>query len=272
MKRMDWRWMGVLLVLVTVAAAAPEAPTFDDNPLEIDTHWGGAGSGESAFKSGDWYFPHVDQGWSWEGFVYSSRTDTTTNSYTNDASAITGGGAHGSDNYGVGFIPIDYETPTYETIPQVVTADVMSDSFNAEMEGLFITNTTYAYLDMHNGGWASKKFGGESGDDEDWFKLTIRGIDATGSYTSETVEFYLADFRFEDNTKDYIVDEWTWVDLTDLGPVVGLEFDLSSSDTGAYGMNTPSYFAVDYAPEPATLSVLAMGAVGMLAARKRRKA
>lgn len=271
MKRMERMWMVVLcvLVLIGVAAAAPEPPTFDDNPLEADTYWGGAGSGESAFKSGDWYFPHVDQGWSWEGFVYSSRTDTTTNSNTNDASAITGSGAHGSDNYGVGYLPLDWQSGTYETIPQAITADVMSDSFNAEMEGLFITNTTYAYLDMQNGSAFTRKFGGESGDDEDWFKLTIRGIDATGSYTSETAEFYLADFRFEDNTKDYIVDEWTWVDLTDLGPVVGLEFDLSSSDTGTFGMNTPSYFAIDYAPEPATLSLLAVG--GLIALRRRKR-
>jgi hypothetical protein len=98
---------------------------------------------------------------------------------------------------------------------------------------------------MRDGDLIAKKFGGKSGNDEDWFKLTIKGIDAQGHYTS-SVDFYLADFRFKDNKKDYIVDKWSWVDLSSLGNVVKLEFRLSSSDNNAqFGMNTPSYFCFD---------------------------
>ena len=60
------------------------------------------------------------------------------------------------------------------------------------------------------------------------------------------IDFYLADFRFDDNTLDYIVDQWTTVDLSGLTNAVELQFSLSSSDVGDFGMNTPAYFAVDH--------------------------
>ena len=56
---------------------------------------------------------------------------------------------------------------------------------------------------------------------------------------------YLADFTAEAAEEDYILDAWTWVDLSSLGEVSGLQFTLSSSDNGEYGMNTPAYFAID---------------------------
>ncbi|MBR5720774.1 MAG: DUF4465 domain-containing protein, partial [Bacteroidales bacterium] len=70
------------------------------------------------------------------------------------------------------------------------------------------------------------------------------GIDINGNST-DTVVFYLADFRFDDNSQDYLVDNWRWVDLASLGEVTGIRMFLESSDAGAYGMNTPSYFCID---------------------------
>jgi len=74
--------------------------------------------------------------------------------------------------------------------------------------------------------------------------LIIKGIDVNGDYTG-TVDFYLADYRFDNNSEDYIIDNWTWVDLSLLGDVVGLEFSIDSSDKEAFGINTPAYFAMD---------------------------
>jgi len=121
----------------------------------------------------------------------------------------------------------------------------------------------------------TKKFGGATGDDPDWFLLTITGKDSSDAVTG-TVDFYLADYRFDDNSLDYIVDEWTWVDLTSLGGATKLEFDLDSSDVGTWGMNTPAYFAMDdlhSVPEPSTLAIfmgggLVVGAISFL--RRRR--
>ena len=35
----------------------------------------------------------------------------------------------------------------------------------------------------------------------------------TDGNDNRTVEFYLADFRFDDNAEDYIINDWTLVDL-----------------------------------------------------------
>ncbi|MBN1554398.1 MAG: DUF4465 domain-containing protein [Phycisphaerae bacterium] len=248
-------------------AAAQTTFYFDDNTLASESHWGGAGSGETDFTSGDWYFPHNDGTYSWDGFVYSNETDTTTAGYTNQFSAITGGGVGGSENYGVSCIPLNWMGGTYDPIPRTISA--MDAAYDATLDGFYVTNTTYAYLSMLNGDSVAKKFGGTTGDDPDYFKLIIKGIDAMGEYTASTVDFYLADFRFTDNSQDYIINEWTWVDTSGLGDVIGLEFSLDSSDSGAYGINTPTYFAMDV-PEPATMSLLAIGAMALL--RRRRRA
>ena len=127
---------------------------------------------------------------------------------------------------------------------------------------------------MRDGDSFAKQFGGESGNDEDYFKLTITGITETG-YTDNSVEFYLADFRFADNDQDYIVDDWTWVDLSSLGNVIGLEFMIESSDVGAYGINTPGYFAMDNlnavsaVPVPAAVWLLGSGFLGLIGIRRK---
>ena len=101
-----------------------------------------------------------------------------------------------------------------------------------------------------------KEFGGEDGSDPDWFKLTISGKDSDGNPTGSLPPFFLADYQAADDADDYVIADWTWVDLTGLGANTRtLEFWLNSSDTGLYGINTPTYFAVDNlrtVPEPGT--------------------
>jgi hypothetical protein len=52
----------------------------------------------------------------------------------------------------------------------------------------------------------------------------------------------LADFR---NGKSDIVNSWSWIDFTPLASAEYIEFEMSSTDTGDFGMNTPSYFCMD---------------------------
>jgi hypothetical protein len=108
---------------------------------------------------------------------------------------------------------------------------------------MYITNSTYTALSMKYGNQFAKEFGGKTGNDPDWFKLSIWGK-LNGNET-DTIDFYLADFRFDDNSKDYIIQTWQWVELSSLGKVDSLMFALSSSDTGQWGMNTPAYFCMD---------------------------
>jgi len=255
------------------ATTTPTISTFEDlNPTTPYTgpgggaYWNGA-DGSGGFTSGDVWFTNQYTSSSWSGWAYSNTTDTTTPGYTNQFSAITGGGVDGSSNYGVAYIS------SWNGDHAQLYFGINSGNYEQTVLGAYITNTTYAYLSMKDGDQFAKKFGGDDGTDPDWFKLTIYGLDSDYKRMDNNyVEFYLADYRFDDSSKDYIVDDWTWVDLRSLGPVYGLEFDLSSSDTGQYGMNTPAYFAMDNlttVPIPGALWLLGSGIIGLVYIRRK---
>lgn len=233
---------------------------FDDLPLAPGSHWSGSypiddigGSLQAGhFTSGSAVFENYSDGdWAiWGGFAYSNKTDVTTPGFMNQFSSFAGGAQTGG-NFGVAYLD-----PYNSIVPTVVLEQAV------KVSGLYVTNTTYTALDMllGNPGF-SKKFGGETENDPDWLLLTITGRDATGQATAAPVNFYLADYRFDDNSLDYVLDTWAYIDLSSLGVVSRLEFTMASSDSGSFGMNTPSYFALDtiVVPEPATLCLLAIG-------------
>jgi len=210
--------------------------------------------GAGGYVSGGAYFVNnYNASWgSWDSWAYSSTYDTTTAGFGNQYSAyIPDGGTslgYGDSVYGVYYQPFGGDT-----------GSIQLGAGMTEPLSMRITNTTYAALSMLNDDSFAKKFGGTSGDDEDWFKLDITGYDSIGN-TTGAVEFYLADYRFADNSQDYIVDSWALVDLSPLGDQVSkLGFALSSSDVGSYGMNTPAYFAMDNleaVPEPSTYALI----------------
>ncbi|MBR5053013.1 MAG: DUF4465 domain-containing protein [Bacteroidaceae bacterium] len=190
--------------------------TEDDDEREFFT------SGDYAFASGcmsDWGY------WYW--FGYANRTGTKYETLDDQWNNVVGGGYDGSETYGVAFAAA-FNGPCYATL--------LTDE-PAVVPGFYITNSSYAYTSMTGGDPYAKKF--EKGD---WFKLTITGYDADDEVTG-TKEYYLADLR--DAKKAYIIDDWRYVDLSGLGAVAKLGFELTSSDTGAYGMNTPGYFCFD---------------------------
>ena len=210
-----------------------------------DTAWFGQDQvtdGDTTFTNGSFEFENnYNAAWSsFTGWAYSNSTDVTTAGFTNQFSAFTGAGENGSDQYGICYTVGNRRVFTENGNPITFT-------------GAYFTNTTYAYISMRDGDSFAKKFGdstdasgavdGTNG--EDWFLLTIYGLNADSSRTSDSINFYLADYRFADSTQDYIVDSWEYIDLSPLGNIYGLDFELNSSDTGAFGMNTPSYFAID---------------------------
>lgn len=211
--------------------------TFDDLTLAPNTHWDGSDS-TLGFTSGGVYFENsYDFDWDyWSGgFIYSSSTDVTTAGYTNDFSAYTGIGGSSSQNYAINYGGTGIDLGTEKVLSSIQ-----------------LTNTTFAALSMLNGDSFGKTFGSPNGADgnpdgtngEDWFRLLIIGKDAQ-SNTTDTVIFYLADYRFANNMQDYIVNTWQFVNLTPLGEIQFLEFELQSSDEGGFGINTPAYFALD---------------------------
>ncbi|MCF8244376.1 MAG: DUF4465 domain-containing protein [Saprospiraceae bacterium] len=225
----------LLLVFFTIKLAAQTVADFENFNLSVGSYINDAGSSH-VFQSGNIELPNSyvdDPNFPyWSGWAISAATDVTTPGFQNEFSAITGGGVNGSNTYSVSYI---------------FGSGVMNLTGNAVggvVQGLYLTNNTYAYLSMLEGDGFAKRFGGENGNDPDFFKVTIRKY-LNGQIGSDSVEFYLADYRFTDNSQDYIVNNWTWVDLTPLGNVDYLEFTVASSDVSTSGINTPTYLCVD---------------------------
>lgn len=185
------------------------------------------------FSSGLAYFPCVYDTsggytfWS-SGFSYSNYTDSISSGFTNQYSAKAGSGFALSNKYAVAYGQQNFM--------------LLSGSAKGKnIEGFYITNNTYAYNSMRDGDGFSKKFNAV---DKDFYKLDIIGYN-TGVRTKDSVIFYLADFTHTDTSNNYIIKDWEWVNLKPLGKVDSIVFKLSSSDTSAWGMNTPAYFCVD---------------------------
>jgi len=185
-----------------------------------------------SFQSGNVKFYGATNPWgSYSNFNFSNITDTTDQGFFEDRAAITGIGANNSNNYGLCYINIDYMgTDPTKTIP--AGAALTGDAIGKKVSGFYVTNTTYAYYYMAAPAFANAQH---------WFKLTVRGY-MNGQKTTDSVNFMLADFR---NGQSINVNSWEWVNLTSLGNVDSLTFDLSSDDMDAGGMLTPSYFAMD---------------------------
>ncbi|MBU2020543.1 MAG: DUF4465 domain-containing protein [Bacteroidetes bacterium] len=173
------------------------------------------------------------------GFSVTNMKNDTVGDYTNSHSAITASGRN-SENY----------------LAFYGNGDIDLSQNSRIARGLYITNATYTYLSMKNGDSYGKKFGSPNGangmldgtNGEDFFRVIFQGVDANNTIL-DSVIFYLADFRFSDNSQDYIVDTWEFVDLFPLysnGLVSKINILLESSDNDPmFGMNTPAYFAID---------------------------
>ena len=204
--------------------------SFEDLTLaKADTFWTGASNPDglfTSFVSGTYRFVNTS-GWGgtyWAGFAYTNTTATDAASWN---TTNVGTGIDGSQNYGVAYYS-SWDFPTGITVERTNTTDAKPVS------GMYVTNTAQVIDVLNNGNAFARKF--EQGD---WFKLTVTADNGN------SLDFYLADFRSSDATEHYIVDSWEWLDLSPLGDVKTVSFTMSSSDVGAYGVNTPTYFAFD---------------------------
>ena len=112
------------------------------------------------------------------------------------------------------------------------------DPVNQFIDGFYITNTTFAYNSMAFGDNFAKKF---TANDKDSFILNI-SIFLNGEL-KQTKQVVLADFRSSDTTKHFLLDTWKYVGITTQSD--SIHFELLSSDIGNFGINTPTYFALD---------------------------
>lgn len=229
---------------------------FSDLNLAPDSYWNGSNM-SGGFSSGGLFFNNsynVDYS-SWSGWAYSNVTNSAVGGYGNQYASVTGGGVAGTgSNYAVSFV----SDPN----------DAYINLGDEHVLSMTVTNTAYAYYSMKNGDDFAKKFG-----PLDWFKLRITGYRDPGAKGDSTgsVDFYLA-------KEGDILNQWTPIDLTSLpAGTRSLGFELTSSDNGEYGMNTPAYFALGsltVAPEPGSviLALIAGLTTAAIGFRRRRRA
>lgn len=235
--------MATMLVLLTITQLKAQTTTnFTEIELEPESHYNGSDE-SGGFVSGHIFFPNHFTWWtpevySWSGFSVSNVTDNETPGFANQYSAFTGGGYGENKNYAIAYVsdPVTYANSIFLAPNGPAKGGALKD--------IVVTNTTYAALAMRDGDDFSKKFGGADGDDPDWFLLTLVGWRNGEAMEERKIEFYLADYRFEDNRENYIVDTWERISLEGIGSLDSLEIRLSSSDVGDWGMNTPAMFGI----------------------------
>lgn len=219
-----------LLLIMPFVSIAQSVADFEEFNLLPDTFDNGL-SGHGGFSSGNIFIPNNYNAEfdAWLGWSLSTRTDTMTPGFQNQYSCIAGHGAADSPTYAVAyaFDPVSIRLQKPGTL-----------------QGIHVCNNTYTYLSMRDGDAFSKRFGGVDGQDPDFFQMIFRKY-IDGQLQEDSIVFYLADYRFADASQDFIIKDWTFVDLSSLGEMDSLQISLRSSDVGIFGMNTPAYICVD---------------------------
>ena len=210
---------------------AQDPATFEDVQLGSNGIWQPP-LGSNEMPSGGWLFTNNTQNGYWGGFTASNRTDLNQSGLDAQYTAAAGCGYDGSTQYAVAY--------TMGVQTEVYAADGQSHT----VTGCYVTNNLWTYQDILQGGYGELPYGGTTGNDPDWFKVTATGRNASGQ-TVGTLDFYLADYRFANNSEDYVLNTWEWFDLSPLGDVATISFSLSSSRGSGYNMITPAYFCMD---------------------------
>lgn len=224
---------------LTVSFGQVVTNDFENVTLSVESYDNGS-SGSGGFAEDHAFYENVyDPSWgSWTGFAVSNITDNTTAGWGNQYSAFPGSGAGNSSNYGVYYL--------------MGGIDLTTQSNGVYLDSVKITNATYSAISMRDGDAYAKQFGSpydangnlDGTNGEDFFRIWIMAEYIGGQ--KDSMEFYLADYRFSDPNDDYIIEEWVNVDLSSFDqPAVRLDFRFESSDMGQWGINTPTYFAID---------------------------
>jgi|GEM_PF-633660 len=203
---------------------------------EVDTFWVGSDSKEG-FTHKELFFPNqYTNDTIWEGFGYSNMGSKSTVIENIEPFSVYDT-QDKKDYFALVRVPNKSEPPA----PTVY----FNDDRDHQLKSIDVNNTTLGHYMMDFGTDEFERMGGQGSEKPDWFKLIITGINAEGEITS-SIDFFLADYRFDNNKRDYIVEEWTTIDLSELGPVNKIQFSVSSSKTNGNGdMITPEMFCID---------------------------
>ncbi len=140
----------------------------------------------------------------------------------------TGGGNNDSDNFVVHF---GYMDGSGFNGTENLSALSFADGKARVIDHMYVNNTAYFINCVVFGDEFTRPM-----EEDDWAKIVATGYN--GDSVTGTAEFYLAEGY------DFIL-KWTPWDLSALGKVTSVEFNIESSVYGDFGMSLPAYFAYD---------------------------
>lgn len=153
-------------------------------------------------------------------FNYSNRTDNITPGWTNMWAAFPAGG-YNSATYATAYLDTDLNNFNQTNEYGV---QLLGSARGHHIIGAYFTTNTYTNL------YVKDNYG-----QGDFLKLIVRGY--LNNASTSSVEVMLANYTASGLE---LYNDWEWTDLTELGQVDSITFQLSSSDA-----TTPFYFSMD---------------------------
>lgn len=192
-------------------------------------HWYDQGNTELMHE-----FPYTWGGYSYYGgghaiSNYASEDYETFGDAFGGQLTVYGTGGHSGSNFCMHFGYIDYQ----EYVDQL-PALYMGDYIPRVIDHMYVNITTYVLNCLLNGNGLT-----ESAGDNNTFFITATGYDEDDNKTG-TVTKYIWN-----PAEDEYVLEWTKWDLTPLGEVLYVKFNVGGTNDNGYGFSQPAYFAYD---------------------------
>lgn len=166
---------------------------------------------------------------------YSSHGDYTyqLTVYDKDANGlVTSGGSHnGSDNFAMHygyFDGSDYNQTTEDALPAIYFKDEQA----RVIDHVWVNLSTYEYYCLYEGNGLTAPLG--EGD-----YVIIEAIAHKEDDSTEKISLRVADLE------NGVIDDWTKWDLSSLGKVTRVYFNIIGTNDNGYGFSQPAYFAYD---------------------------
>lgn len=191
-----------------------------DYPYNYDSYcFAGGGHSISNYASSD-YQNHGD-------YTYQLTV------YDKDANGLvtTGGGNNGSDNFVMHYGYYDgseWNQTTEEQLPAIY----FKDEEARVIDHMWVNLSTYEYYCLYEGNGLTDPLG--EGD-----YVIIEAIGHKEDGTTQRISLRVADLE------SGVLDEWTKWDLSQLGEVTKMQFNIIGTNDNGYGFSQPAYFAYD---------------------------
>ncbi|MCM1051966.1 MAG: DUF4988 and DUF4465 domain-containing protein [Paenibacillus sp.] len=167
------------------------------------------------------------------GHAVSNHASTDIKGHGDFMSQLTvygNGGNNGSRNFAIHF---GYNDDSGTNLSDKLPTLEFYDGVERVIDHMYVNATTYALNCYIDGNGLTTNIG-----ENDWVQLVAHGYDAAGTEVGKTT-IYMC------KGKGLMVKDWTRWDLSVLGKVAKVAFNVTGSSDNGYGFSQPAYFAYD---------------------------